>query len=685
MNKKRLFILMTMSVAVVTSTLSCHNTRMFKKELIWQFKKQNLTSNSFLAKKDLNITTSSDFLLFQTPEIENNLNENIIIDEQIDEENEETTSIIDEQEEVLNQELEITKQQLLDLEKRYKKDFAKNSRLKSILIGASISSAIITGLSIGIGSYFGITKSDTYAQKRKKELEDILNIQKSLIKESNPDDSLQKIFLKLMDIGFEKELPTGIFDLFDELLFKKALNGYINEKEKERFKNILKTQIKDRSKEIVNELLDLLKSRNIVAETSSDNVINSVKNIVSLIIKKYLPDFIKAAILFVSEINSKINTGSTTQPETSLLGRAIEATLKLAGYNSGDSKNMSKIISIFSSALANSNNDLIKIIITKMSNAIDSVNLSFDFFKDLLEIIKKTISNILTKPNSQELDINSIFNKLIPAFLDVFENVANKSENSEDFIVFINNLFLEENNNKALYTILLKDNDIENADSKFNFKTIINTFISSNAQNKNQEEYNFADLIPNIEVSFFTIVNGIFKFSDFKKFINKFLFTFIKPLIKIAKEQEEKLKKIKDKNTNNSISFNINGIDTKSPYNAIFRIYSLYSYLYYKHVPKQEGILGNLISLINPFKPEKFIPNLIKSEWPNINDEQLKKIFGDNISKEPWYSFNSDHYSIFQKIKEYANGNKNDEFKELIKNASPNITTNNISKILVKK
>ncbi|MDJ1649010.1 hypothetical protein [Mycoplasma phocimorsus] len=685
MNKKRLFILMTMSVAVVTSTLSCHNTKMFKKELIWQFKKQNLTSNSFLAKKDLNIKTSSDFLLFQTPEIENNLNENIIIDEQIDEENEETTSIIDEQEEALNQELEITKQQLLDLEKRYKKDFAKNSRLKSILIGASISSAIITGLSIGIGAYFGITKSDTYAQKRKKELEDILNIQKSLIKESNPDDSLQKIFLKLMDIGFEKELPTGIFDLFDELLFKKALNGYINEEEKEKFKNILKSQIKDRSKEIVNELLDLLKSRNIVAETSSDNVINSVKNIVSLIIKKYLPDFIKAAILFVSEINSKINTGSTTQSETSLLGRAIEATLKLAGYNSGDSKNMSKIISIFSSALANSNNDLIKIIITKMSNAIDSINLSFDFFKDLLEIIKKTISNILTKPNSQELDINSIFNKLIPAFLDVFENVANKSENSEDFIVFINNLFLEENNNKALYTILLKDNDIENADSKFNFKTIINTFILSNVQNKNPEEYNFADLIPNIEVSFFTIVNGIFKFSDFKKFINKFLFTFIKPLIKIAKEQEEKLKKIKDKNTNNSISFNINGIDTKSPYNAIFRIYSLYSYLYYKHVPKQEGILGNLISLINSFKPEKFIPNLIKSEWPNINDEQLKKIFGDNISREPWYSFNSDHYPIFQKIKEYANGNKNDEFKELIKNASPNITTNNISKILVKK
>ncbi|MDJ1646241.1 hypothetical protein [Mycoplasma phocimorsus] len=673
MNKKRMLVnivLATMSLATTASVLSCNKTKTFKTESFQQFQNQKTNSHFSVIDKNTKSDTSSDFLHSKSFEYENNLNENIIEDEQLDNDNEydnnEDNLIINEQEEAIDQELEITRQQLLELEKRNKKDSEKNSRLKLVLIGAGISSAVATGLSIGIGTYFGITKSDAYAQKRKKELEGILNVQKSLINQINPTDRLEKIFLKLMDIGFDKQLPAGIFDLFDELLFKKALKNHITEEEKERFKNILKEKIKDRSKEIVNELLDLLKSRNIVAETSSDNVINLVKNIVSLIIKKYLPDFIKAAILFVSEIINK------DKKETSLLGRAIEALLCFADYNVKNVENLSKIISIFSKALANSNNDLIKIIISKISEAIDSVELTFDLYKDLTEIIKKTILNIITKPYSNELDINLIFSKIIPAFLKVFENVANESKNAKDFVVFVNNLFTEDNKDgkvkKALYTILLNDNN-EMLKTQKNLQKEMEKLL--------KEELNgaiFTESIFNISISFFTILKAVFKIVDVKNLITQFLNTFLKPLIKIAKEYEEKQKSL----TTNFLPLNINGFNVNSPYKAIIRIYSLYSFLYYKYVFKNENLLDNLISLVNPFEPKRFIPKLIKKEWTNITDMQLYKIFGEYISKEHWYSLNLDHYKIFDEIKNYAISNNNFQFKELIKNIVTNPLNNNI-------
>ncbi|MDJ1648489.1 hypothetical protein [Mycoplasma phocimorsus] len=671
MNKKRMLVnivLATMSLATTASVLSCNKTKTFKTESFQQFQNQKTNSHFSFIDKNTKSDTSSDFLHSKSFEYENNLNENIIEDEQLDNDNEydnnEDNLIINEQEEVIDQELEITRQQLLELEKRNKKDSAKNSHLKLVLIGAGISSAVVSGLSIGIGTYFGITKSDAYAEKRKKELTNILNIQKSLINQINPDDKLEKIFLKLLDIGFDKQLPAGIFDLFDELLFEQALKDHITEEEKERFKNILKEKIKDRSKEIVKELLHLLKTKKIVQEKNNNNVINSVKNIVSIIIKKYLPDFVKATLIFISEINKN---------GTSLLGKAIKALLDFSGYNSGDCKTLSKIFNLFSNALSNSNNDLIKIIISKISKAIDETNLTFNLFEDLFQIIKKTIWNILTKPNSDELDINSIFNKIVPAFLKVFEEVANESKNGEDFVVFVNNLFTETNDNnktkKALYTILLNDNKEMLEKEKNIQKKELEKLI--------KEKLNdaiFTDSIFNISVSFFTILNAVFKIGDVKNLITQFWNTFLKPLIKIAKEYEEKQKYL----TTNLSSLTINGINVNSPYKAIIRIYSLYSFLYYKYVPEQKEILGNLISWLNPFEPKKFITNLIKNEWPNITDMQLFKLFGEYIYKEHWYSIKLEPYKIFDEIKNYAISNDNSKFKELIKNIVTNTEKNNI-------
>ncbi|MDJ1648626.1 hypothetical protein [Mycoplasma phocimorsus] len=669
MNKKRMLVnivLATMSLATTASVLSCNKTKTFKTESFQQFQNQKTNSHFSFIDKNTKSDTSSDFLHSKSFEYENNLNENIIEDEQLDNDNEydnnEDNLIINEQE-AIDQELEITRQQLLELEKRNKKDSAKNSHLKLVLIGAGISSAVVSGLSIGIGTYFGITKSDSYAEKRKKELTNILNIQKSLINQINPDDKLEKIFLKLLDIGFDKQLPSGIFDLFDELLFEQALKDHITKEEKEIFRSILNEKIKDRSKEIVKELLHLLKTKKIVQEKNNNNVINLVKNIVSIIIKKYLPDFVKATLIFISEINKN---------GTSLLGKAIKALLDFAGYNVKNVENFSKIISIFSKALANSNNDLIKIIISKISEAIDSVELTFDLYKDLIEIIKKTILNIITKPYSNELDINLIFSKIIPAFLKVFENVANESKNAKDFVVFVNNLFTEDNKDgkvkKALYTILLNDNN-EMLKTQKNLQKEMEKLL--------KEELNgaiFTESIFNISISFFTILKAVFKIVDVKNLITQFLNTFLKPLIKIAKEYEEKQKSL----TTNFLPLNINGFNVNSPYKAIIRIYSLYSFLYYKYVFKNENLLDNLISLVNPFEPKRFIPKLIKKEWTNITDMQLYKIFGEYISKEHWYSLNLDHYKIFDEIKNYAISNNNFQFKELIKNIVTNPLNNNI-------
>ncbi|MDJ1647810.1 hypothetical protein [Mycoplasma phocimorsus] len=663
MNKKRMLVniaLAAMSLATTASVLSCNKTKTFKTESFQQF--QNQKTNSHFSFIDKNIKSDLSFKLSHSKsfEYENNLNENIIEDEQLN--GNEDNLITNEQEEAINQELEITRQQLLDLEKRYKKDSEKNSRLKLILIGAGISSAVATGLSIGVGTYFGITKSESYAQKRKKELEGILNVQKSLINQINPTDRLEKIFLKLMDIGFDKQLPAGIFDLFDTLLFEQALKNHITKEEKERFKNILKEKIKDRSKEIVNELLDLLKSRNIVAEKSSDNVINLVKNIVSLIIKKYLPDFVKATLLFVSEVNKNDNGG------TSLLGRAIKFLLDFAGYNVENIKNFSKIIWIFIQALANTDNNLIKIIIDKISEAIDSTNLTFDFYNDLIEIIKKTITYIFAKKNSSEFNVNLIFNKIIPAFFNIFENVINNSTNSEDFVVFVNSLFINKTEKKPLYHFLLKNNKEIHTENESQKKQI---------ESLKQENELFIIFFPIINFSFFTIINTIFKAYNAKELINKFLIVFLKPLIKIAKKYEEKQKALNIKNQ----FFIINGIHIKSPYNAIFRIFSLYSFLYYKYMPEIKGLLGNFISLINPLDPEKLIFEIIKSEWKNITDEHLNKILGEYIFENNWYGSNTKKFKIFNKIKEYAVSNDILNFEKLIEGADLS-QKNNIIKFI---
>ena len=687
MNKNKLLLRMglnSIAITTIVSLISCSNTQTSKKELSLQFNKDKIESVTENLKEkqepspSLNLAQSDVFENEISHEIEEN--ENFEVDDLTQE---------DEQRKAIEEEIEITKQQIKDLEQKFRQENNKITDLQGAIIGAGVSSTLITGLSAGIGAYFGHKHSDAYGQERIKQLEDLLKLHKSLLKEGDPVDPLVRIFLKLMHIGFKKDLPGGIFDLFDELLFKKALANYITQKEKDEFKEKLKNDIKEKSIEIVEDLLESLRLKNIVKENDSDKVINSVKSVISKLMKKYLPDFINSLLNFISKITTADNKQESREKEgsdisadkkqdgTSLLGRAIYEAIKIAGYNPGDAKNVSEIIKIFVGGLTDSNNKLIKIIINNIASAIDDVNLTFNLSSDLIEIVKKTISNLITKPNSNELDINSIFNKLVPAFLGVLENVAMKSENGEQFVTFVNNLFeftsisdsnkneeKPKDNKKPLYYSLIGEAQ-EQGSSRSKRSIEANSLQGDNKQET-------ISILPNIDITFSSIVAGLFKIPTAAKVLSKFLTTFIKPLIKVVKDKSQKQATSTSQDTQSNSTSNDN-----NAYKAIFRIYSLYSYLYYKNIPQQNGFLGDLISFVNPFEPEKYITKLIKKEWSDISEEQLKKIFGEYKKKEHWYDIKPGTYNIFNELKQAAKENNNtNKFHEIIKKGTSESSTN---------
>ena len=675
-------ILTSISICSISAIISCANIQTTKKGIALQFDKDksNLVVENHDNKKEsspsLNIQKSNTIESEISHEIEQN--ENFEIDD---------SSQLDEQQRAIEEEIEITKQQIKDLEQKFRQENNKITDLQGAIIGAGVGSTLISGLSAGIGAYFGYKHSDEYGKERIKQLEGLVRVNESLFKQADPADPLVRIFLKLMHIGFKKDLPGGIFDLFDELLFKSILKDYITDSEKAEFKNILREKIKDKSIEIVKDLLESLRLKNIVAEVDSEKVINSVKNVISKLMKKYLPDIINETLNFISKITTssenketkkeekdkeEINPANTKQEGTSLLGRAIYEAIKLSNYYPGDPKNVSQIIKIFAGGLTNSNNKLIKIIINSIASALDQVNITFDLQNDIIQIIKQTISNLIVKQDSKELDINSIFNKLVPAFLGVLENVMNDANNGEQFVTFVNNLFedhivndskAEEKSKeakKALYYSLIA-NEQQQVSSRSKRS-------ASESQVQSDKSITPASILPDIEITFSSIVAGLFKIPTAAKILNKFLTTFIKPLIKVAKNKMQN--KSSDKSDNASSN------NENNAYKAIFRIYSLYSYLYYKNIPQQNGFLGDLISFVNPFEPEKYITKLIKKEWSNISEDQLKKIFGEYIPKAHWYDIKPGTYKVFNGLKEAAKESSSTKFHDLIKRGTPENSTN---------
>lgn len=252
---------------------------------------------------------------------------------------------------------------------------------------------------------------------------------------------------------------------------------------------------------------------------------------------------------------------------------------------------------------------MIKFIVEQFSEVIEKNKISFNIISDLFKIINETIAKLLTKDN-KTIDLDLIFSSLAPKFLKILTEIVD-DKNESGILEFINNLFEEDGNQqKLIYKFILEENE-KNSEVYLSRleKTIANRI-----------------KFPELKISFSTIISLFFNLTKGVELLKSFLKVIIKPLAILLKNNENK----------------------ESAKKALFRISSLYSYIYYKYVPFTTGLLGGIINFFNPFDPETLLKNLIME---TSKDNTLDEILG---KKESGSWFSSGSYKIISLIKEAA-------------------------------
>lgn len=192
---------------------------------------------------------------------------------------------------------------------------------------------------------------------------------------------------------------------------------------------------------------------------------------------------------------------------------------------------------------------------------------------------------------------------------------------------FINNIFEENDNNKPKWIYHFIDSEENNKENQ-------NVYLSNNPNN-NIQKNNRKIKFPKFSLGLSTIISSIFKLSDIKDTIEKFLLLFIKPISKLLSNANKKE-------------------DAKK---ALFRISTLFIYFYYKYASTGVGILDSIISIVNPLDPESLIKKLIEKEIKNISSPSVKldDILGPKESASIWSILASSSYKIISIIKDAAN------------------------------
>ncbi|MDJ1646671.1 hypothetical protein [Mycoplasma phocimorsus] len=545
---------------------SCNKNFINKNSIILSFKKNK--NNNFLINTNNNNINFSLKNLFEKSEetTSNNLlkkEDNKII---------EVNSNNLENKLVINGKNDKLIDQLFKEELKNKKN---EKKYKIITISFILTSSIITGIAVGLGTYFGIKNFNSDKNQEKKRLENILNEYKLLIKDTRKSESLINVLNKILSLVFEKNFPKIIYKLLKETRLNKYLQDFEGESQNlliEKLKNI-----EAPTKDILNKLLNELIKINVSSEDSEDKIIKQIKSWVVDITRIYLPKTIKNILDFFT-VKSNVSN------QASILSRIFQNILENYNINFDDILNISNIFYTYSSLLINPDNDLIDFLITKFSDVLKNYELTFDIRNDFYNIINKLISELLADEDG--LSIIKIFDNLIPRLLKIIKIQENKTY--VNFVNFLNNIF-----NK-------KDSDI----GKVIYSFFNNSFLITEKKSNNK-----TILLPKFKVNLNNLFLIFKKRNEIQEVYKKFLDFLFEPLVIELK----------------------NGKDQENAKKAIFRLVCLLSFIYYKYIDiKNHRFFEFGARIVNNYDPinffEEFIKNLLHKH--GIQKNKIENILG---------------------------------------------------------
>ncbi|MDJ1645483.1 hypothetical protein QLQ80_00045 [Mycoplasma sp. M5725] len=443
----------------------------------------------------------------------------------------------------------------------------KQKKLKNIIVGVSIGGAVVAGLSVGLGSYFGLKNINSEINKEVEKLKTRIFLNEDIIRQIKQKDSLFEVLQKILKVAFEKDLPNVIFNLVDKLLLKTVLKEYVTESSSKDLENRIKSDFKSKISEVVEKILNDLSS--IQSQDNIDAIIKNVQNKISNVVKQYVPDFVKQTLLFLTKID---NTNNNKTKGKSIAGLFIKNILKNYKIIVEDVENISKLIEFYFTNIANGNNELIKFIVDVFSNVINEYSITFNIIQDFYNIINVTIAKLLTS-DGEKIDINHIFKSIVPVLLKVLNEIIDEN-NESGLLKFVNSVFETKNNkNKLIYNIITKSD-----------------LATEIVYLQNTQEINAKKIkLPKFEFGLSTIIPILFNITNGIDLLKSFLSVFIKPIVILIKNEKNK----------------------EDAQKALFRISAIFTYIYYKYAPNLGSIGESIFNLFNPVDPETILKSII--------------------------------------------------------------------------
>ncbi|MDJ1647144.1 hypothetical protein [Mycoplasma phocimorsus] len=490
----------------------------------------------------------------------------------------------------------------------------KQKKLKNIIVGVSIGGAVVAGLSVGLGSYFGLKNINSEINKEVEKLKTRIFLNEDIIRQIKQKDSLFEVLQKILKVAFEKDLPNAIFNLVDKLLLKTVLKEYVTESSSNQLNEILKNEFKTKTTEIVNEILAGLSSIN--SNHNIDEIIKKTQEKISQVVTKFVPDFVKGTINYLSK------TTDNSEVKKSIISLIIQNVLKQHHIIISDISGISELLEFYASKIITNGSDLISFIVEKFSSIIEKFKISFNIVKDFYQIINDAISSLLSTDGGKTISLPLLFSTLLPKLLKILNEVIDE-KNSHKVLKFVNDLFEKEKNGhiKFVYEYITNKNS--------QGKRTTNVYL------QNPEEININKIkFPKFEINLSTIIALFLNATNGIDLLKKFLSIFIKPISILLKEDSKKEEAKK----------------------ALFRISSFFTFIYYKYVPS--NFIFDIISqFANPINPSSFLEKLIGDEVKINNSAiELKDIFGYQKT-----GFFSKYYEIFELAKRAANEKETDK------------------------
>ena len=503
---------------------------------------------------------------------------------------------------------------LLQLEEAQKKNKKEEERNKIISLGLSITSSIAAGVAAGLGAYFGIKNVTSSSNIKKQEIENNILDYKDILKTLINNQPLEEVLNKTLDLWFLKDLPKSIFQFLKETIFQDYLKDFINDSEQALISKL--SEIEAPSKEILKELMDDLIQLQSKKTTTAD-IVAKIKAFIVKFIKNYLPNAIKNILKFIV-------LQSEEKEKSSIIARIITKILKGKKINVSNIQNLSDILALISSFLTSDNNKLLDFFIEKAVKIFEENEISYDFKKDFFDILNKTIEEIFTNKEKNELSFEKIFTDIIPKVIELIK--IDKTKSYMPFVNFINNLFIKNNQEKWVYSFLKEQNNIRNLDvylEKENMKHKI--------------------IFPKININLDNIFLVFKNRSNLKETLDGIVKLLFQPLIiELSKSNEiENVKK------------------------SIFRLTLFLSFIFYKQTKIGNRILNGLFHTFNPYEPEKYLVEFLKKLLAEFNNKfNLEEILGSKSRK--LLTFWKNDFDIFKIIKNAAQNNNSGDLNKLI-------------------